>query len=172
MGSFPETFNVPVLTTPENTATYHNTLCWSLLNFAETLSSVSLGSWNGPKRNWKQCLCKILGGQTKSIMGCYGVFWSGQLSSSVKTSLKEFTGICFVNITWKWRWWSSLNVLSVSSSDVVSGIFVNFEFSLGKYSLIFALLVCAAPKGVFFLRRFGLNSGMVISARSENGYGF
>ena len=27
-------------------------------------------------------------------------------------------------------------------------------------------------KGCVFLRRFGLNSGMVISARSENGYGF
>ena len=81
-------------------------------------------------------------------MGCYGVFWSGQLSVSVKTSLKEFTGICFVNITSKRCWWSSLNVLSVLLSDVVSGIFVNFEFSPGKYSLIFALLVCAAPNGV------------------------
>ena len=89
-------------------------------------------------------------------MGCCDVFWSGQLSLSVKTSLKEFTGICFVNITWKWRWWSSLNVLSVLSSDVVSGIFVNFEFSPGKYPLIFALLVCAAPKGVcvFFFAPF------------------
>ena len=24
--------------------------------------------YDGPKRNWKQCLCKILEGQTKSIM--------------------------------------------------------------------------------------------------------
>ena len=31
-----------------------------------------------PKRNWRQCLCKILGWQTKSIMVCYGIFWSGQ----------------------------------------------------------------------------------------------
>ena len=31
-----------------------------------------------PKRNWKQCLCKIWGSQTKSIMVCYGIFWSGQ----------------------------------------------------------------------------------------------
>ena len=28
----------------------------------------SLGTYNGPKRNWKQCLCKILAGQTKSVM--------------------------------------------------------------------------------------------------------
>ena len=35
--------------------------------------------WNGPKRNWKQCLCKILGWQTKSIMVCYDIFCSGQL---------------------------------------------------------------------------------------------
>ena len=27
-----------------------------------------LGIYNVPKRNWKQCLCKILEGQTKSIM--------------------------------------------------------------------------------------------------------
>ena len=26
-----------------------------------------LGLYNGPKRNWKQCLCKILEGQTNSI---------------------------------------------------------------------------------------------------------
>ena len=27
-----------------------------------------LGLNNGPKRNWKHCLCKILEGQTKNIM--------------------------------------------------------------------------------------------------------
>ena len=32
------------LTTTENTITYHNTLCWSLQNFAQALSSVSFGS--------------------------------------------------------------------------------------------------------------------------------
>ena len=31
-----------------------------------------------PKRNWRQCLCKILGWETKSIMVCYSIFWSGQ----------------------------------------------------------------------------------------------
>ena len=45
-------------------------------------------------------------------------------------------------------------------SDVVIGMFLHFEFSPGKYSFIFALLVCAAPKGVFFLRRFGLKTGI------------
>ena len=40
---------------------------------------MSLGAILTPKRNWKQCLCKILGWQTKSIMLCYGIFCSGQL---------------------------------------------------------------------------------------------
>ena len=31
----------------------------------------------------------------------------------------------------------------------------------GGYSLIFALRLCAAPKGMVFFNRFGLNSGMV-----------
>ena len=35
-----------------------------------------------PKRNWRQCWCKVLGRQTKSIMVCYGIFWSGQLLCS------------------------------------------------------------------------------------------
>ena len=56
---------VSELATPENTITYHNALC--------------LSPQNGPKRNWKQCLCKILGWETKSIMVCYGIFGSGQL---------------------------------------------------------------------------------------------
>ena len=77
-----------------NTVTYHNALCLSPQNFAEALSSVWPGSQNGPKGNWKQCLCKLLGRQTKSIMVCYGIFWSVQLfimSSApafVKRSLK------------------------------------------------------------------------------------
>ena len=32
------------------------------------LIAVSLGTYKGPNRNWKQCLCKILEGQTKRIM--------------------------------------------------------------------------------------------------------
>ena len=35
-------------------------------------------NWPLQKRNWKQCLCKILGWQTKSVMVCYGIFWGGQ----------------------------------------------------------------------------------------------
>ena len=35
---------VSVLTTTENTITYHNTLCWSLLNFAEAYIVLSF-SW-------------------------------------------------------------------------------------------------------------------------------
>ena len=32
-----------------------------------------LGVKMAPKGNWKQCLCKNLGWQTKSIMVCYGI---------------------------------------------------------------------------------------------------
>ena len=35
-----------------------------------------------PKRNWRQCVCKILGWQTKSIMVCYGIFWCGQFPTT------------------------------------------------------------------------------------------
>ena len=35
-----------------------------------------------PKRNWRQCVRKILGWQTKSIMVCYGTFWSGQFPTT------------------------------------------------------------------------------------------
>ena len=35
-----------------------------------------------PKRNWRQCVCKILGWQTKSIMVCYGTFWSRQFPTT------------------------------------------------------------------------------------------
>ena len=34
-------------------------------------------------------------------------------------------------------------------------MFLHFEFSPGKYSFIFALLVCAAPKGVCVFFFFG-----------------
>ena len=46
--------------------------------------SVSLRAILTPKRNWRQCLCKILGWQTKSIMVCYGIFWSGQLEFIIR----------------------------------------------------------------------------------------
>ena len=74
------------LTTPENTITYLNPLCLSPQNFAQALSSVSLGSWNGAKRKWKQCLCKILWWQTKRIKVCYGILWSGQLKCFSKNT--------------------------------------------------------------------------------------
>ena len=74
------------LTTPENTITYLNPLCLSPQNFAQALSSVSLGSWNGAKRKWKQCLRKILWWQTKRIKVCYGILWSGQLKCFSKNT--------------------------------------------------------------------------------------
>ena len=67
-----------ILTTPKNTVTYHNALYLWTQNFAQALFSVSLGAILTPERNWRQCLCKIWGSQTKSIIVCYGIFWSGQ----------------------------------------------------------------------------------------------
>ena len=44
---------------------YHNTLCWSHQNFTQALF---LGVILTPKRNWRQCLFKILKWPIKSIM--------------------------------------------------------------------------------------------------------
>ena len=64
----------PKLTTPENVIIYHNDLCLS------PPVQFLLGAVLTPKSNWRQCcLCKILEWQTKIIMVCYGIFWSGQL---------------------------------------------------------------------------------------------
>ena len=82
------------LTTPENTITYRNALCLSpqnFWNFAKALFSVSLGAILTPKRNWRKCSCKILGWQTKSIMICYGIFWSGQL----------WVSLCIFKFSWQ-----------------------------------------------------------------------
>ena len=46
-----------------------------------SLSSVSLGATLTPEGNWRQCLCKILEWQSKSIMVCYGILCSGQLQT-------------------------------------------------------------------------------------------
>ena len=93
------------LTTTENTITYHNALCFSPQNFAYALLSVSLGTILTSKRN------KILGCQTKSIMVCYDIFWSGQLNVSFlsRASGKVHMKICkkisatetFMNFYWE-----------------------------------------------------------------------
>ena len=36
-------------------------------NFAQPLFLISPGNYSGPKRNWRQCLCKIFGAQTSCI---------------------------------------------------------------------------------------------------------
>ena len=51
--------------------------CWSktirrlhiFQNFAKPLFLISPGYYSGPKRNWRQCLCKILGEQTSCSIG-------------------------------------------------------------------------------------------------------
>ena len=63
-----------------------------------------LGGISTPQKNLRKCLCKILGWQTKSIMVCSGIFWSGQLLCWVwllsSMSLKRPNNI-------KLEWWSS-----------------------------------------------------------------
>ena len=88
------------LTTTENTITYHYALCFLPQNFAWALFSVSLGATSTPKRNWRQCLRKILGWQTNSIMVCYGSFCSGQLNSRYCNTLH-----CLLCGTHTWTWW-------------------------------------------------------------------
>ena len=56
-----------ILTASENTITYHNALCFSPQNFAWALFSVSLGAILTPKRNWRQCLCKIWGDKQRAL---------------------------------------------------------------------------------------------------------
>ena len=72
------------LTTPENTIIYHNVLfchpkfCVSIVfNFSWELK------W--PQEKLKTMLMQILGWQTKSIMACYDIFWSGQFYFSFWT---------------------------------------------------------------------------------------
>ena len=51
--------------------------CWSktirrlqiFQNFVQPLFLISPGYYSGPKRDWRQCLCKIFGAQTSCIMG-------------------------------------------------------------------------------------------------------
>ena len=47
----------------------HNTPCLPPKILHNLCFSFSLGYYNRPKRNWWQCLCTILGGQTGCILG-------------------------------------------------------------------------------------------------------
>ena len=60
--------------------------------FVYVLLLFSLGTYNGPKRNSKQCLCKILEGQTKSITVWCFLFWS-VLSFSLTNCLLNTYGL-------------------------------------------------------------------------------
>ena len=57
------------------------TFCYHSNVTSHFIASVSLGVTLTPERNWRQCLCKILEWQSKSIMVCYGIFCSGQLQT-------------------------------------------------------------------------------------------
>ena len=73
-----------------NTITYHKALCLSLQSFALSLSSVSLGSWTGPTRNWKQCLCKLWGNKQRALW--YVMVFSGVVNylADAAWSIKNF----------------------------------------------------------------------------------
>ena len=66
------------MTTPENTITYHNAL---FVTPKFCISIVFSFSWElkWPQEKLKTMLMQNLGVTNKSIMECYGIFWSGQL---------------------------------------------------------------------------------------------
>ena len=86
-----------------------------------------------PKRNWKQCLCKILGWQTKSIMVCYGIFWSGQFLCSPRLP-PEKTGIIWSATYLFQYWWNYKHHLDSAEpfSGLVSSIFFRLPALLGR----------------------------------------
>ena len=63
-------------------------VCHPKFYMAPAVFSVSLGAILTPKRNLRQCICKNLEWQTKSIMVCYGI-------SGVVNSREFFTFTCF-----------------------------------------------------------------------------
>ena len=71
-------FSTPSSCTKKNTHARAELLfCWPktirrlqiFQNFAQPLFLISPGYYSGPKRNWRQCLCKIFGRQTSCSMG-------------------------------------------------------------------------------------------------------
>ena len=81
--------------------------------------SFSLGAILTPKRNWRQCLCKILEWPTKSITVCYGIFCSGQFR-------ERCTGIAHVK----------------GSNPVIARIFSGFFFlAAAKAASITAMII-------------------------------
>ena len=71
-------------------------LIWQYCSFWCKWNSLSLSilfhhlfSWLWPKRNWKQCLCKILGDEQRAL--CDGIFCSGQLYLKVVAFTSKVT---------------------------------------------------------------------------------
>ena len=63
-----------------NTITYHNALCLSTQNFCKSIVLSFSRELKWPQEKLKTTLTKNFGVTKKSIMVCYGIFWSGQLS--------------------------------------------------------------------------------------------
>ena len=62
-----------------------------------------------PQWNWKQCLCKLLGWQTKNIMVCYGIFRRGQLQSLTRDGCLQQA---LSKVIWLRKLWCSIWVVA------------------------------------------------------------
>ena len=93
-----------------------------------------------PKRNWRQCLCKIFGLQTKSIMVFYGIFWSGQYPIA-SFSISLVLGLCLIilrkfsnMVTLFWNKSSKITITIVISPGVL--FFGEYLLSIGICSCV------------------------------------
>ena len=85
----------------------HNTLCLSLQNFSQLLLLFSLGTTVSPRRKWKQCVCKFLGGQIKSIMVFLKVAYVLQVTNEPMCLTCCF--VSWIPASWLpcgWTYWS------------------------------------------------------------------
>ena len=86
--------------------------------------SVSLGAISTPKRNWRQCLCKSLGWQTKSIMLLYFLEWSILLSYILNLTLS------YITLTPKVKIWTRI---SLNHNTYCSNLLLLFFSSLNGH---------------------------------------
>ena len=67
----------------------HDTACLPSKILHNPCFPFLLGYYSRPKGNWKQCLCKIWGGQIRCIMGDVQVVNSGSRSTSPRIQIKN-----------------------------------------------------------------------------------
>ena len=102
------------------------------------------------KRNWKKCLCKILGWQTKIIMVYNGILWSGQFRPPVTCDMGiRCPSSLFVWKTRKKKAWSQVrspvvretNFCYIVERDTSKKSVIQFLSNWGQNVLILALSV-------------------------------